>query len=433
MGLFMQRKWALSFGSLLLGCMVSHAAIANTEQLIENRYIVVLKSVPDTALQFTSQTLESALSKLPLAGVQVTHRYDSALLGFAASMPSHVAELLSQHALVDYVEQDRKISLNATQNNATWGLDRLDTRTPSYDMQYNYSSTGAGVHAYVLDSGLNATHQDFAGRVGNGFDATAGGGGGLFGGGLFGGGGGLFGGGGGLFGGGLFGPSPEPQPEPSNDPFDPSSTPEDCNGHGTHVAGTVGGTNFGVAKEVTLHAVRVVNCLGIGSGSDTLAGVEWVVDNHVAPAVMNLSLGGSSFQALDDALENALKVGIVSVVAAGNDSADACNYSPARESSAITVAATERSDARADYSNVGPCVDIFAPGSNIESAGINSNSAIAVMSGTSMASPHVAGAVAKLLGEGVSPNNVATELQNRATRGAVGQAGNTINSLLFSN
>ncbi|MDX1668309.1 MAG: S8 family peptidase, partial [Limnobacter sp.] len=397
------------------------------EKLIDNRYIVVLKSTPATAIQPVTRSLNDLLQALPLSGVQITHEYDSALLGFAATMPEHVAKALSQHRLVDYIEQDRQLSLHTTQNNATWGLDRLDERTASYDMQYSYQTEGEGVHAYILDSGLNAQHRDFTGRVGNGFDATGGSGGGLLGGG------GLFGGGGGLFGGGLFGPAPEPEPEPENDPFDSSTNPDDCNGHGTHVAGTVGGTEFGVAKKVTLHAVRVVNCLGVGNGSDTIAGIEWVVENHVAPAVINLSLGGSGFQALDDAIASAYRQGIVSVAAAGNDSTDACNSSPAREPSAITVAATDRNDSRASYSNIGPCVDIFAPGSNIESADYRSNTGVAVLSGTSMAAPHVAGAVAKLLSEGVAPADLEVELSNRASQGVLTDTRNTVNEMLFSN
>ena len=425
-----------------LTAVLSLLAIGNLAQAapIQNQYIVVLK---DTAALTqildlpigtpVKNLLDQAQSQLGLSSQQVNFRYQNVFKGFAVNLPDHVAKGLNRSGLVAFVEQDQTFQLNnqVTQNNATWGLDRLDTRENARDMQYTYTSTGAQVHAYVVDSGLRASHVEFRGRVGNGFDATSGSSsGGLLGGGFLGGG---FLGGGGLFG-GLFGsPSAPPPPSgnPSN-PFDPSSTPTDCNGHGTHVAGTIGGTQFGVAKNVILHGVRVVNCAGTGSSSSTAAGIDWVIQNHVKPAVMNLSLGGGASSAVDQAIRAAHNAGIVTVVAAGNDSRNACEFSPAREPLAITVASTDRNDRRSSFSNTGSCVDLFAPGSEITSAGINNDNAQQVLSGTSMASPHVAGAAAKLLSQGVAPGNVDTALKNQATAGVVTDTRNTLNLMLYS-
>lgn len=407
---------------------------------IQNQYIVVLKDTA-TLTQIldlpvgtpVKNLLDQAQAQLGLPAQQINFRYQNVFKGFAVNLPDHIARGLNRSGLVAYVEQDQTFKLNneITQNNATWGLDRLDTRENARDMRYTYSSTGAQVHAYVVDSGLRASHVEFRGRVGNGFDATIGSSsGGLLGGGFLGGG---FLGGGGLFG-GLFGSPSSPPPSSGNpsDPFDPSSTPSDCNGHGTHVAGTIGGTQFGVAKNVILHGVRVVNCAGTGTSSSTVAGIDWVIQNHVKPAVMNLSLGGGASSAVDQAIRAAHNSGIVTVVAAGNDSRDACEFSPAREPLALTVASTDRNDRRSSFSNIGSCVDLFAPGSEITSAGINNDNAQQVLSGTSMASPHVAGAAAKLLSKGLAPGNVATALRNEATSGVVSDSRNTLNLMLYS-
>lgn len=412
-------------------------AIGNLAQAapIQNQYIVVLKDsaaltqILDLPVGTpVKNILDQAQSQLGLSAQQISFRYQNAFKGFAVNLPDHVAKGLNRSGLVAFVEQDQTFQLNnqVTQNNATWGLDRLDTRENTRDMKYTYTSTGAQVHAYVVDSGLRASHVEFRGRVGNGFDATSGSSsGGLLGGGFL--------GGGGLFG-GLFGtPSAPPPPSgnPSN-PFDPSSTPTDCNGHGTHVAGTIGGTQFGVAKNVILHGIRVVNCSGTGSSSSTAAGIDWVIRNHVKPAVMNLSLGGGASSAVDQAIRAAHNAGIVTVVAAGNETRNACEFSPAREPLAITVASTDRNDRRSSFSNIGSCVDLFAPGSEITSAGINNDNAQQVLSGTSMASPHVAGAAAKLLSQGVAPGNVDTTLKNQATSGVVTDTRNSLNLMLYS-
>ncbi|WP_370264104.1 S8 family peptidase [Limnobacter sp.] len=420
--------------TLLVGLGLSLAASAAQSEPLPNHYIIVLKSddVLSQALDLplgapAQKLLEQTQNQLGLDPQQITYRYQHAFKGFAAKLPDHVANGLKRSGLVAYIEQDQTIRLNnTTQNNAVWGLDRLDTRPNTRDMQYTYTSTGARVHAYVVDTGIRGSHREFTGRIGNGFDATTGGSGGLLGGGFL--------GGGGLFGGGLFGPPSSPPPSNSNpsNPQDTSTNPSDCNGHGTHVAGTIGGTQFGVAKNVTLHGVRVFNCTGTGTTSTTIAGVDWVIQNHVKPAVMNLSLGGGASTAMDQAIRSAHNAGSVAVVAAGNDSRDACGFSPAREPLAITVASTDINDRRSSFSNIGSCVDIFAPGSNIVSADIANDNAQRSLSGTSMAAPHVAGAAAKLLSQGVAPADVVTLLKNNATPGLVTDSRNTANLLLYS-
>ena len=337
------------------------------------------------------------------------------------------AKRLAGNGLVSLVESDQIVrTVEATQANAPWGLDRLDSRSNNRDMRYSYTASGQNVHAYIVDSGLRGSHAELAGRVGNGFDATSGGTtGGLLSGLL----------GGGLLGGGLLGlitTTPAAPAAPSSGTFDPSSNPPDCSGHGTHVAGTLGGRTYGVAKDVIFHGVRVVNCQGVGTSSSTIAGIDWVVQNHAKPAVMNLSLGGGASAAVDQAIRTAVARGIVTVVAAGNENDNACDYSPAREPAAITVASTDIRDRRSSFSNVGSCVDLFAPGSDIASAGIRNDNEVVNKSGTSMASPHVAGAAAKLLSKGIQPADVAVVLSNESTANAVQDPQGTLNRLLYS-
>ncbi|MSY41363.1 MAG: S8 family serine peptidase, partial [Actinobacteria bacterium] len=252
-----------------------------------------------------------------------------------------------------------------TQGCAPWGLDRLDSHTLPLDTQYTPAGTGLGVKAYIVDTGVRTSHSEFTGRTLTGYSAIGG-------------------------------------------------TPQDCHGHGTHVAGTVAGTTYGVAKLATVVPVRVLDCSGSGSTAGVVDGINWAISDHVAgtPAVMNLSLGGSASKTMDDAIAAAVADGITAVVAAGNSSADACNYSPAREVTAITVGATDSNDTIAYFSNYGSCVDIFGPGVTILSAGISSDTAAATMSGTSMASPHVAGVAAVYLGlnNSATPAQVATAL-----------------------
>uniref|UniRef100_UPI003467EDD9 Extracellular serine proteinase n=1 Tax=Thermus sp. (strain Rt41A) TaxID=32063 RepID=UPI003467EDD9 len=277
-------------------------------------------------------------------------------------------------------------AMAAVQSPATWGLDRIDQRTLPLDGRYTYTATGAGVHAYVVDTGILLSHQEFTGRIGKGYDAIT-----------------------------------------------PGGSAQDCNGHGTHVAGTIGGTTYGVAKGVTLHPVRVLDCNGSGSNSSVIAGLDWVTQNHVKPAVINMSLGGGASTALDTAVMNAINAGVTVVVAAGNDNRDACFYSPARVTAAITVGATTSTDYRASFSNYGRCLDLFAPGQSITSAWYTSSTATNTISGTAMATPHVTGAAALYLQwyPTATPSQVASALLYYATPNVVKNAGRYSPNLLL--
>jgi subtilisin family serine protease len=315
--------------------------------------------------------------------------YRHALKGFSARIPVAAQAALARNPQVVYVEPDGPVfASRTTQNNATWGLDRIDQRARPIDGKYNYDFTGSGIDAYIFDTGIRYDHTDFGGRAVFGSDQIGGDG-------------------------------------------------SDCNGHGTHVAGTVGGTTYGVAKGVRLIAVRVLNCSGSGSWSGVAAGVDWAVGHHnqaTRRAVGNMSLGGGANTTVDDAVRRAIADGITMALAAGNSSANACNYSPARVSEAITVGSTTSSDARSSFSNYGNCVDLFAPGSSITSAWHTGSSATNTISGTSMASPHVAGAAALYLAEFPSstPQQVRDGLYNRSTKGIVTSSNSTNNHLLYT-
>ncbi len=304
---------------------------------------------------------------------QVHNTYTSALKGFSATLSDAAVQALRNDPLVDYIELDQTVSLNSAgphQTLATWGLDRIDQRDHPIDTQYHYNYTGWGVDAYIIDTGIRLDHSQFAGRLKPGHNVIA----------------------------------------------DTNGT-NDCNGHGTHVAGTVGGTTWGVAKGVSLIPVRVLNCTGGGTVSGVIAGIDWVANNTARPAVANMSLGGGKSTAMNTAVKGAVDKGVTMVVAAGNSSADACNYSPASAPTAITVAASNSSDAKPSWSNFGKCVDIFGPGVNITSAWASSATASATASGTSMASPHVAGVAALALqaNSAATPANVTNFLINNAT------------------
>jgi subtilisin family serine protease len=353
---------------------------------IEGRYIVVLEDWAAGNLGEESKSEELASELSIIYNGKVDRVFKHALNGFSVEMSEKYAEVLSTDPRVRYVEEDGEVYASAVQTGATWGLDRIDERDLPRDGNYVYNTTASNVHVYVIDTGIRTSHNQFGGRANAVFDAFGGNG-------------------------------------------------QDCNGHGTHVAGTVGGSTYGVAKGVRLHAVRVLNCQGSGTNAGVIAGVDWVRANRQNPAVANMSLGGGASSSLDSAVSNAIASGVTFAVAAGNSNANACNFSPARVSSAITVGSTTSSDARSSFSNFGTCVDIFAPGSSITSAWYTSNTATNTISGTSMASPHVAGVAALYLAvnTGASPSTVRNAIVNTSTTGRLtGIGSGSPNRLLYS-
>ena len=359
---------------------------------IQDQYIVVLE---DEAAGTAEAPARSGLSVSIVAvdmaaryGGTVFFFYETALKGFAIRMPERAAQRLAADPRVSFVEQDSEVFAVVTQSPATWGIDRIDERALPRSNSYTYNTTASNVHAYVIDTGIRATHTQFGGRVSGGMTAI-------------------------------------------ND----GRGTADCNGHGTHVSGTIGGSTYGVAKAVRLHPVRVLNCSGSGTNSGVISGVNWVADNRVLPAVANMSLGGGASSALDSAVNGAINRSVTFAVAAGNSNANACNFSPSRVAAAITVGSTTGSDARSSFSNFGTCLDIFAPGSSITSAWSTTDTATNTISGTSMASPHVAGVAALYLATHTtaSPATVRNAIVNSATTNVVGNRGSgSPNRLLYS-
>ncbi|MFJ8694224.1 S8 family peptidase [Streptomyces roseolilacinus] len=346
-------------------------AEAPAAQEIKGRYIVTLKAGADPA----------GLAKNK--SVKTRHLYQKVLNGFAADLSAGQLEALRRDSRVLSIEEDQKVSATATQTNAPWGLDRIDQRS-GRNGTYTYTRSGSGVTAYIIDTGIDTAHADFGGRARNVFDAFGGNG-------------------------------------------------QDCNGHGTHVAGTVGGTTYGVAKGVQLRGVRVLDCQGSGSFSGIIAGFDWVRQNAVKPAVANASLGGGYSSALNNAATSLANSGVHLAVAAGNENQDACNVSPASASGTITVAASDSSDRKASFSNYGNCTDLYAPGVSISSARAGGGST--AMSGTSMASPHVAGVAAlyKSAYGDASSATVNNWLISNSTANVIGgNISGTPNRLLFT-
>ncbi|MFF9910288.1 S8 family peptidase [Streptomyces sp. NPDC013457] len=343
---------------------VGDLRLAPASLAVDDSWIVVLKDGSTRAADL---------------GVTPKHEYRSVLKGFSTTMSQARAAALASDPRVAYVEQNATVHMAETQPGATWGLDRIDQRDLPLSTTYTYGTQASNVTAYIIDTGIRTSHSEFGGRARVGTDTVGGG-----------------------------------------------QNGQDCQGHGTHVAGTVGGAKYGVAKGAKLVAVRVLDCNGSGTTAGVIAGVDWVTANAVKPAVANMSLGGGANTSLDDAVKRSIASGVTYAVAAGNGNllglpARACNYSPARVPEAITVGATDSADKRASFSNYGTCVDLFAPGVSITSAWKDSDTATNTISGTSMATPHTAGVAALYLAANptASPAQVSTALVDNATSGKV--------------
>ena len=394
----MKKFWILS---LVLALGVSAAIIAPMKtsghrdkfrrslKPIPNRYIVVLdeqivgESLPGPGVESEAESLST------IYGARADGVFSNALKGFAAEMTPEQAKLLSLDGRVKYVEEDGIVTAAATESNAPWHLDRMDQRALPLSTTYDYSPDGSGVHIYIIDSGIRVTHTDFGGRASVAYDNVGDG-----------------------------------------------QNGNDCYGHGTHVAGIAGSSTYGVAKGASLHAVRVLNCSGSGSVSGLILAVDWLTTNHASPAVANISLdAGGLSTALENSIQNSINSGITYAIAAGNSNIDACTTSPAHTPNALTVGASTIIDSRAGFSNYGACVDLFAPGMSVTSLSNADDVSARTMSGTSMASPAVAGAAALYLGShpSASPATVAQAIKGAATTGVITSPGvNSPNSLLYS-
>ena len=380
----------IALAATLSATMVSSPAYAEGTVLgagsanaVPGSYLVTLK---DNGFSVAS----NATSLAGRYGASVAATFTSAVHGFSARMSAQAARRLAADPSVAFVEQDMVMSIDATQTNPpSWGLDRIDQRNRPLDNSYTFPTTASTVHAYVIDTGVRTTHTTFGGRASSGRDTV-----------------------------------------------DEDNDASDCHGHGTHVAGTVGGSQYGVAKGVAIVGVRVLNCAGSGTTTDIVQGIDWVSANGIRPAVANMSLGGGVNTTLDNAVANSIASGVTYALAGGNNNGDACSFSPARTPNAITLGATDINDNRASFSNFGTCLDLFAPGVNITSSWMTSDTATNTISGTSMASPHACGVAALILAQNPSftPQQVRDRMVADSTSGVViGPGTGSPNRLLFVN
>ncbi|MCF6436914.1 S8 family peptidase [Pseudoalteromonas sp. MMG022] len=359
----------------------------NPDRAIEDQYIVVFDTPSVLSMNDENQVaayVETQGNSLANKyNVNVKRNFGTALNGVLVNANKKQIEAMLKDGNVKYIEQDQIVTVNpmvgtaADQNGAVWGLDRIDQQDLPLNGVYHYDYDGSGVTAYIIDTGVLVSHNEFGNRASHGYDF-----------------------------------------------IDNDADATDCNGHGTHVAGTIGGSTYGVAKNVNVVGVRVLSCSGSGTNSGVISGVNWVKNNASGPSVANMSLGGGASQALDDAVNSAVASGVSFIVAAGNDNSNACNYSPARAANAVTVGSTTSSDSRSSFSNYGTCLDIYAPGSSIKSAWYNSNTATNTISGTSMAAPHVAGTVALYLDENPSltPSQLDQMLSDKSAKNKLSDA-----------
>ncbi len=372
--------FAIAFGLSLL-FMTSDTTSGNqgkffrSRTAIPNRYIVRLDDQALSSAKASPSEVAARTGEISADyGARPEKVYSSAMKGFSAEMSEKQALAMSQDPRVKMIEEDSLVSISASQPNATWGIDRIDQHQLPLNNTYNYSPASPNVNVYIIDTGIRPSHVEFGGRATADYDAMTDGQNGI-----------------------------------------------DCNGHGTHVAGTIGGNTVGVAKGVRLHGVRALPCGGTGPVSNVLAAVDWVTANYVAPAVVNMSVGGGISPLLDFVVDQSIAGGLPFVIAAGNATDNACNMSPGRVPAAITVGATGPTDNYLYFSNYGSCVDVWAPGEDITSAWYSGDQIYNTISGTSMATPHVTGIAALYLTDhpNASPAEISSIIVSRATSGVI--------------